>query len=319
MPTPERNELSEPEGVVRLGDLSGKEMWSTGALEEVIAAKDGGAMMCKQLDVSRGGYYAWKKRPASARQKEDAVLVEAIKEVHEESRGTYGSPRILDDLKERGFEVGRRRVARLMAQESITGIPIKPYKQTTDSKHSHDIADNILDREFTVAAPDTAWATDITYVRTWEGWMYLAVVIDLFSRRVVAWAMTTDMRTGLVLSALDMALGRRCPVPGMLDHSDRGSQYASHDYRDALRKNNIVCSMSRKGDCWDNAVVESFFATLKKELIHRRPWPTAKAAREAIVEYIEVFYNRKRKHSTLGYVSPATFESSHEQEAALAA
>ena len=247
------------------------------------------------------------------------MLTAAIKEVHEESRGTYGSPRVLDDLKEGGFEVGRRRVARLMAEEGITGTPPKPFKRTTDSKHDHDIADNILDREFSVDAPDTAWATDITYVHTWEGWMYLAVVVDLFSRRIVGWAMATHMRTELVLGALEMALGRRAPALGMLHHSDRGSQYASHDYRDALRKNNIVCSMSRKGDCWDNAVVESFFATLKKELIHRRPWGTVRAVREAIVEYIEVFYNRKRKHSTLGYLSPAAFESKHEQEAALAA
>jgi len=271
------------------------------------------------MGVSRSGYYARKHREPSRREQEDAVLTAAIKEVHEESRGTYGSPRVLDDLKEGGFEVGRRRVARLMAEEGITGTPPKPFKRTTDSKHDHDIADNILDREFSVDAPDTAWATDITYVHTWEGWMYLAVVVDLFSRRIVGWAMATHMRTELVLGALEMALGRRAPALGMLHHSDRGSQYASHDYRDALRKNNIVCSMSRKGDCWDNAVVESFFATLKKELIHRRPWGTVRAVREAIVEYIEVFYNRKRKHSTLGYLSPAAFESKHEQEAALAA
>jgi transposase InsO family protein len=270
--------------------------------------------MCEQLGVSRSGYYAWQCREPSKRQQDDAVLVKAIKKSHEESRGTYGSPRVLDDLKERGFEVGRRRVARLMAEEGLTGTPPKPYKRTTDSKHNHDIADNILDREFSVETPDTAWATDITYVRTWEGWMYLAVVVDLFSRRIVGWATAAHMRTGLVLSALDMALGRRLPAPGMLHHSDRGSQYASHDYRDALRKNNIVCSMSRKGDCWDNAVVESFFGTLKKELIHRRPWATVKAAREAIVEYIEVFYNSKRKHSTLGYLSPANFEARYERQ-----
>ena len=235
--------------------------------------------MCEQLGVSRSGYYAWKHRKPSPRQQEDAVLKEAIKESHKESRGTYGSPRVLDDLKEAGFDVGRRRVARLMSEEGITGTPPKRFKRTTDSKHNHDIADNILDREFSVDAPDTVWATDITYVRTWEGWMYLAVVVDLFSRRIVGWAMATHMRTELVLRALDMALGRRAPVAGMHHHSDRGSQYASHDYRDALRENNIVCSMSRKGDCWDNAVVESFFATLKKELIHRRPWATVRSAR----------------------------------------
>ena len=272
--------------------------------------------MCRQFEVSRSGYYARKTRTPSARQREDAVLKEAIKKSHKKSRQTYGSPRIVDDMKEQGFDVGRRRVARLMAEEGITGTPRKRFKRTTDSKHNHDIADNILDREFTVEAPDTVWATDITYVRTWEGWMYLAVVVDLFSRRIVGWSMATHMRTELVLGALNMALGRRAPVPRLCHHSDRGSQYASHDYRDALRKNNIVCSMSRKGDCWDNSVVESFFATLKKELIYRRPWATVKSVREAIVEYIEVFYNRKRKHSTLGYFSPAEFERNHENCAA---
>jgi putative transposase len=247
------------------------------------------------------------------------TLVQQIKQVHQQSRGTYGSLRVLDDLKERGFEVGRRRVARLMKENGITGTPPKPFKRTTDSKHDHAVADNVVNREFTVDAPDKVWATDITYVRTWEGWMYLAVVIDLFSRRVIGWSMATHMRTDLVMDALSSALGRRLPGPSMIHHSDRGSQYASHDYREALRKNGIVCSMSRKGNCWDNAVVESFFATLKKDLIHRRPWPTVRQAREAIAEYIEAFYNSHRKHSTLGYVSPADFEALHEEHAALAA
>jgi putative transposase len=278
------------------------------------------ALMCRQLSVSRSGYYRWKTREPSQRQKEDIRLKVAIKASHEQSRGTYGSPRIVDDLKEQGFDVSRRRVARLMAEEGITGTPKKPFKRTTDSKHSEAIADNTLDRNFNVDAPDTAWATDITYVRTLDGWMYLAVVVDLFSRRVIGWATATHMRTKLVMKALDMALGRRLPEPGLLHHSDRGSQYASRDYRKALDDRGIVCSMSRRGDCWDNAVVESFFATLKKELIHRKPWPTARAAREAIVEYIEVFYNRKRKHSTLGYLSPANFEDQYQhQEVAAAA
>ena len=245
--------------------------------------------------------------------------MEEIRTVHKESRGTYGSPRIVDDLKERGFKVGRRRVARLMKENGITGTPYKPFKRTTDSAHSLNVADNVLNREFTVEAPDTVWATDITYVRTWAGWLYLAVVIDLFSRRVVGWSMATHMRTGLVMGALKMALGRRLPGPDMVHHSDRGSQYASHEYRDALRDNGIQCSMSRKGDCWDNAVVESFFATLKKELIYRRPWPTTEAARSAIAEYVEVFYNRKRKHSTLDNVSPAEYENRAERRAAEAA
>jgi len=277
------------------------------------------ALMCRQLEVSSSGYYAWKKRRPSRRAQEDAVLVEKIKQVHQESRGTYGSPRILDDLKEEGFEVGRRRVARLMQENGITGTTPKRFKVTTDSSHDFPVAANILERDFGQDAPDTAWATDITYVRTWEGWLYLAVVIDLFSRRIVGWSMATHMRAELALDALAMALGGRLPQPKMVHHSDRGSQYASHDYRDTLRDNGIVCSMSRKGDCWDNAVVESFFATLKKDLIHRRPWPTVRAARAAIAEYIEVFYNRKRKHSTLGYVSPAEFERQFEQEMAVLA
>jgi putative transposase len=222
------------------------------------------AWMCRQLDVSRSGYYAQKHRKPSRRAREDKVLVKKIEAVHKKSRGTYGSPRVLEELREQGIDLGRRRVARLMKENGITGTPPKRFKRTTDSNHGLAIADNILNREFTVDGPDKVWATDITYVRTWEGWMYLAVVIDLFSRRVVGWSMTTHMRSSLVTGALDMALGLRLPSPDMLHHSDRGSQYASHDYRDALRKHGIVCSMSRKGDCWDNAVVESFFANLKR-------------------------------------------------------
>jgi len=289
--------------------------------EMIAAEKDNHSvsMMCKQLGVSRSGYYARKVRGPSARKRRDGELLVHIKKSHKESRGTYGSPRVLDDLKDKGFQVGRKRVARLMREEGITGDAPKPFRRTTDSKHSMNVADNILDRKFEASAPDQAWATDITYVRTWQGWLYLAVVIDLFSRKVVGWSMATHMRTSLVLGALQMALGRRLPRPGMLHHSDRGSQYASQDYRDALEKHHIVCSMSRKGNCWDNAVVESFFGTLKQELLYRRPWPSPKMARGAIAEYIEVFYNRKRKHSTLRNISPAEFEKRFEQEAALAA
>ena len=277
------------------------------------------ALMARQLGVSRSGYYAWKTRKPSRRAEQDTMLVRQIKLVHKQSRGTYGSPRVLDDLKEQGFEVGRRRVARLMREHGIVGVTAKSFKRTTDSSHGLAVAENLLNREFLVEGPDKAWATDITYVRTWEGWLYLAVVMDLFSRRVIGWSMATHMRTSLVMGALSMALGRRLPSPSMLHHSDRGSQYASHDYRKALAANGITCSMSRKGDCWDNAVVESFFATLKKELIHRRPWPKTNQAREAITEYIEVFYNSRRKHSTLGNVSPAEFEMRFEQLASMAA
>ena len=201
-----------------------------------------------------------------------------------------------------------------MKEEGITGTPPKRYKKTTDSKHNHEIADNILDRNFSPEIPNISWSTDITYVRTWEGWMYLAVVLDLFSRRVIGWSMATHMRTELVLDALEMALKSRYPEAGIIHHSDRGCQYASKAYRDRLSANGIECSMSRKGDCWDNAVTESFFATLKKELIYRHPLGTIKSARQAIVEYIEVFYNRKRKHSKLGYQSPVDFEKKHERK-----
>ena len=268
------------------------------------------------MEVSPSGYYAWKHRKPSQRRKEDAVLSKAILASHRASRGTYGSPRVLEDLKERGFKISRRRVARLMVKEGITGSPRKRFLCTTNSKHTDDVADNILERQFRVQAPNAVWATDITYLRTGEGWLYLAVVVDLFSRRIVGWKMANHMRTELVLSALDMALGRRLPPAGMLHHSDRGSQYASHDYRAVLGKHGITCSMSRKGNCWDNAVVESFFATLKKELIYRQSWATRKLTRKAVIGYIEVFYNNHRKHSTLGYLSPAACELNHHNQLA---
>lgn len=279
-------------------------------------------MMCGLLGCSRSGYYAQKNRTPSARHRQDGLLKRVIRKSFFDSRKTYGSPRILSDIKELGFHTSRRRVARLMREEGLLAAPRKRFKVTTHSEHSLDIAKNIIDREFSIKTPDTVWATDITYVRTWEGWLYLAVVVDLFSRRIVGWSMATHMRTELALGALNMALGRRSPAHKMHHHSDRGSQYASHDYRNALSANNIVCSMSRKGNCWDNAVVESFFASLKKELVYRKPWATTRRSRMAIVEYIEVFYNRKRKHSTLGYLSPEEFERNyhkHAAEASLAA
>lgn len=277
------------------------------------------AFMCRQLGVSRSGFYAWCKRTPSQRTLQDALLVDEIKASHEQSRGTYGSPRVVKDLKERGIAVGRRRVARLMRRHGISGRRPRRFRKTTDSAHGFAVAANVLDRQFDVDRPDKVWATDITYIRTWEGWMYLAVVVDLFSRRVVGWSMANHLRTSLVLKALQMALGRRSPQPELLHHSDRGCQYASRQYRQQLEQRGIVCSMSRKGDCWDNAVVESFFATLKKELIHRRPWTTIRATRTAIADYIEIFYNRKRRHSSLGYCSPVDYEQGFEQQAARAA
>lgn len=276
-------------------------------------------VMCKQLEVSRSGYYAWEQRQPSQHEKRDEVLKVKIQESHKQSRGTYGSPRIHIDLKELGFHVGRKRIARLMKAQGIAGTPKKPYRATTDSRHNMPLAENILAREFNVDSLDKVWATDITYIKTWQGFLYLAVVIDLCSRRVVGWSMKTHLRTELVLNALRMACGRRQPTPGTIHHSDRGSQYASNDYQAELAKLAIICSMSRKGDCWDNSVVESFFATLKKELIYRHPLRSFKIARSAITEYIEVYYNRSRKHSTLGYMSPVDFEIMLEKEPALAA
>ena len=276
-------------------------------------------VMCEALEISRSGYYASLGREPSRRAKEDAELVAEIQEVHRASRGTYGSPRMHVELQAREFRVGRHRVARLMRENGITARFKRPFRRTTDSSHSLAVAPNHLDRNFTVDAPDKAWTTDITYVWTEQGWLYLAVVLDLFSRRVIGWSMAEHLRTELVLAALGMALGHRVPSHDLIHHSDRGCQYASHAYRDALATHGIKCSMSRKGNCWDNAVVESFFGTLKTELVHRTRWKTRLAARTAIFEYIEVFYNRKRRHSHLGYMSPVNYEtlrdSGHEMAA----
>jgi transposase InsO family protein len=206
-----------------------------------------------------------------------------------------------------------------MRERGLAGQPQKRWRHPPSAPTTDPCLPNVLDRGFHVEAPNRVWATDITYVRTWEGWLYLAVVIDLFSRRVVGWSMQNHLRTDLVLSALTMAVGQRLPDPGLLSHSDRGSQYTSDDYQRALREHGITCSMSGRGNCWDNAVVESFFGILKRELLYRRSWPTLKEAAAAIHEYLEVFYNRRRRHSTLGYRTPAEFETLYEQQVAKAA
>jgi transposase InsO family protein len=275
--------------------------------------------LCRVMLVATSGYYAWARRPESTRAKQDILLRSKVRASHAASRRTYGSPRVHVDLRAEGFGVGRKKVARLMREEGLQGRAKRGFQRTTDSNHDLAIAPNTLDRNFAVDAPNTAWVTDITYVHTWEGWLYVSVIVDLFSRRVVGWSADEHMRTELVTSALQMALGRRCPQDGLLHHSDRGSQYASGDYRQQLWDNGIVCSMSRKANCWDNAVAESFFATIKKELIHRHPWPTRLAARDAIANYIEMFYNPHRRHSALGYVSPAEFERCHQPTVVLAA
>jgi transposase InsO family protein len=243
-------------------------------------------------------------------------LVLKLKVLYKVNRETYGSPRLYRELKDQGFKAGRNRIARLMRENGLVATRPKRVRKTTDSSHSQPVAENVLDRKFDVPGPNRAWVTDITYIWTWEGWLYLAVVIDLFSRRVVGWSMAEHMRLELVLNALQMALGERLTDGGLLvHHSDRGSQYASETYRDTLAQQGIVCSMSRKGNCWDNAVAESFFATLKKELIARDSWPTRRSARSAIHEYITLFYNSRRRHSYLGFMSPMEYEHSFNRKA----
>jgi len=264
--------------------------------------------MCEQLGVSRSGYYAWKERPESERHKADRALAEVVTRIHRDSRGTYGSPRVHAELRARGQRVSRKRVARLMNEQDLAARKRRRFVRTTDSRHNQPVAPNILERNFSPGQPDCTWATDITYVETKQGWLYLAVVMDLFSRKVVGWSMSERIDRHLVLNALDMALKGRQPPRGLLHHSDRGSQYASTDYQQALAARGIECSMSRKGNCWDNAVVESFFSTLKQELVYTTDFATHEQARLALFEYIEVFYNRQRRHSSLGYVSPVDFE-----------
>ena len=272
------------------------------------------SVLCKVLEVSRSGFYAWIERGCSSRSAADEKLSVHIVAAFNVGRGAYGSPRVHEELKAAGFDVSRKRVARLMAELGLEGRRKRRFKATTDSKRDMPIAENILDRKFEVDAPDVAWVTDITYVWTAEGWLYLAAILDLFSRRVVGFAMSQHIDRALVLEALRVAVGRRVPNAGLTHHSDRGSQYASGDYQDALDELGVVCSMSRKGNCWDNAVAESFFATLKTECVYTRRFATRAEARETIFEYIEVFYNGRRRHSTIGYVSPVEFEMKFNQE-----
>ena len=265
-------------------------------------------MMCRLLEVSRSGFYAWLERRDS-RELNDRQLLQLIREIFAQSGETYGSPRIYRELRTRGVRCDKARVERLMRENEITPPRKKKYRVTTDSNHKNPVAPNVLQRDFTSPAPNRRWVSDITYVWTWAGWLYLAVVLDLFSRRVVGWAMDSRLDTeSLTLNALHMALRNRAPDRGLIHHSDRGTQYTSGDFQKVLDARGIVCSMSRRGDCWDNAVAESFFATLKLELIFRRTFRTRREARQAIYKYIEVFYNRQRRHSYLGYLSPAEFE-----------
>jgi len=265
-------------------------------------------VQCALFGVSRSGYYAWRGRPEARRATEDAALVAEIKAAHATGRGSYGSPRVHRELRAQGRRIGRKRVARLMRREGIVGRKKRRFRKTTDSNHPDPIAPNVLARKFDTELPDTAWVTDVTYVWTYEGWLYLAVILDLFSRRVVGWAARANNDRALAMSALDRATSTRAPGTGLIHHSDRGSVYASGSYGDALIAIGAVKSMSGKGDCWDNAVAESFFATIKGEMIEHEDFLTRAAAIAAIADYIDGFYNPCRRHSSIDYVSPIEFE-----------
>ena len=264
---------------------------------------------CAALNVRVSGFYAWKSRPASARQSDDMIMLAHIRAEYATSNETYGSPRMHAELKESGLAVGLHRVARLMSENGLKARQKTRFKKTTDSDHGGPVAKNILDQDFTADGPDQKWGVDISYVWTAEGWLYLAVVLDLFSRKIVGWHLSDRMKRGLAMEALRRAIALRRPPPGLIHHSDRGSQYCSADYRRMLRDHRFVASMSGRGNCYDNAMVETVFKTIKAELIWRTAFATRDQASKAIGQYIEGFYNPRRRHSSLGYVSPASFEA----------
>lgn len=269
------------------------------------------AWMCAALEVSESGYYAWADRSASPAAQRREQLVAAITVIHAEVKGRYGSPRMTAELNARGHDCTENTVASLMKSHGIQAKTVRRFVRTTDSRHGLPVADNLLDRQFNPDGPNAAWSADITYIPTADGWLYLAVVEDLFSRRIVGWSMDATMTSRLVVDALDMALRRRLPGAGLVAHSDRGSQYASAHYQQLLGAHGIACSMSGVAQCWDNAPVESFFATLKRELVHHERYTTRAEAQASIFEYVETFYNRVRRHSSLGYLSPEEFERTH--------
>ena len=268
------------------------------------------AVMCDALGVSTAGYYAWRDRPISARQQRRKALTAQVRVIHAEVKARYGSPRVHAELVARGHGCCVNTVARLMREAGIAAKTTRKFRHTTDSNHDRPVAENHLDRQFEAARPNEAWVADITFIATREGWLYLAAVEDLYSRRVVGWSMAERMTSRLVVEALGMAVRRRVPGDDLLAHSDRGSQYASEHYRQLLSKHGIACSMSRRANCWDNAPMESFLATLKKELVHHEDYQTREEAKASLFEYIEVFYNRQRRHSTLGFKSPSEYEQS---------
>ncbi len=266
--------------------------------------------LCRVLQVSRAAYYHWSIEPLSARARADMALTDRIAAIHARSRQTYGAPRVHAELQVCGDRHGRKRVARLMHAAGLAGRIPRRYRHTTVADPLTEIPD-LVRRNFTPTHPNQLWVGDITYIRTWEGWLYLATLLDCYSRRVVGWAMADHLRTELPLRALHMALARRHPTGTLINHTDRGCQYTSEAYTKVLASHGIRSSLSRPANCWDNAVAESFFSTLKLDLVYRHSWPTRAAAKSAIFEYIEVFYNRERRHSTLGNLSPADYEAGH--------
>lgn len=265
--------------------------------------------MCQMLDVERSGYYAWLNRPESKRGKENNIILEEIMKIREDRRKlSYGAPSLTKEIKENGIPCSKNRVARIMQKNDIQAKTKRKWKATTNSKHDLPVADNLLTQKFTASKPNEVWTSDITYIWTEEGWLYLAVVLDVFSRKIVGWSMSNRMTKELVLDAINQAYNRYKPQTGGIFHSDRGVQYASYAVQTLLKDIGFKQSMSRKGNCWDNAVTESFFHTLKTELIFWRKYSDRNTAKQDIFEYIEIFYNRERRHSTLGYLSPVNFE-----------
>jgi transposase InsO family protein len=271
-------------------------------------------VMCRVLQVSSSGFYAWLRRPPSAHQSRRAAIGEAAEAAYRQSHGIYGYRKVHDDLKEQQIDCCRETVRKVLREKGLFSRAKRKFIVTTDSQHTQPVAENILNRDFEATAPNQKWTADITYIPTRQGWLYLAVVMDLFSRRIVGWSMSASLGAVIVLDALRMALAQRQPPPGLLHHSDRGSQYAAADFQQLLQAHGIVCSMSRRGNCYDNAPTESFFGKLKTEWVHGEDYPTRDDARQHVFTYIELFYNRQRKHAALGYLSPAVFEELYQQK-----
>ena len=263
--------------------------------------------LCEALQVSDSGFAAWQRSEGPTKWLSDAALLKLIREIHEQTKAAYGSPRIYEEIKGRGIPVGKGRVERLMRENGLRGRHKRRFKATTDSKHSLPVAPNRLEQNFTTERPDQVWTADVTYLATGEGWLYLAIVLDLYTRQIVGWAMRERMTKDLVIDALRMAWFRRRPAPGLIHHSDRGSQYCSHEFQKQLADYGMLASMSRKGNCWDNAPSESFFNSLKNERVHGTRYETRDKARADVFDYLEIFYNRRRRHSALGGISPIAF------------